>query len=76
MHRANPAPPLANSPSPPPQTRQSKAVMQKQYREKEVDCFNTLRDIIKQITKEELQTRYDILTKGDISFILQPGDKC
>lgn len=44
--------------------RQNKVILQRQYREKEGECFNTLRDLIKELTGEELQTRYEILRKG------------
>ena len=44
--------------------RQNKVVQQRQYREKEGECFNMLRDVIHKLTGEELQTRHDILRKG------------
>lgn len=47
-----------------PMPRQNKVVLQRQYREKEGECFNTLRDVIKELTGDELQTRQDILRKG------------
>lgn len=45
-------------------SRQSKAIQQKQYRDKEGECINTLRDVINELTGQELQTRHEILTKG------------
>jgi hypothetical protein len=54
------------SPSSPPSPspRQNKVALQKQYREKESNAVYTLRDVIKELTGEELQTRYEILRKG------------
>ncbi|KAH0826683.1 hypothetical protein J3R83DRAFT_5073 [Lanmaoa asiatica] len=46
--------------------------MQRQYREKEGECFNTLRDVIKKLTGEELQTRQEILRKGRSSHVNIP----
>lgn len=56
--------PLSSLPFP---SRQTKATMQKQYREKEGECFNMLRDAIKGLTGEEPQTRQEILRKGCVS---------
>ncbi|KAF8549583.1 hypothetical protein OG21DRAFT_1515036 [Imleria badia] len=44
--------------------RHNKVILQRQYREKECECFNTLRDVINELTGEELQTRQEILRKG------------
>ncbi|KAH7887091.1 hypothetical protein F5I97DRAFT_1104230 [Phlebopus sp. FC_14] len=44
--------------------RQNKTMLQRQYREKEGESFNLLRDTIKELTNEEPQTRYDVLTKA------------
>lgn len=38
--------------------------MQRQYREKEGECFNTLRDVIKEVSGDEIHTRQEILRKG------------
>jgi hypothetical protein len=50
----------SHSPSP----RPAKADLQRAYRTKEVESFNLLRDVIKDITGEEIQTRNEILRKG------------
>ncbi|KAG6377603.1 hypothetical protein JVT61DRAFT_15421 [Boletus reticuloceps] len=59
MYRA-----VASSSSPLPVPRQSKVVLQRQYREREGECFNALRDVINELTGEELQKRQEILRKG------------
>ncbi|KAH0835861.1 hypothetical protein J3R83DRAFT_9732 [Lanmaoa asiatica] len=58
--RYAPAPPDPLSPMP----RQSKVISQRQYRANEGECFNTLRQVINELTGEELQTRQEILRKG------------
>ncbi|KAF8556808.1 hypothetical protein OG21DRAFT_1520830 [Imleria badia] len=60
MHRANQPPPPG---SPPPPSRQNRVVLQREYREKEAECFNILRDIIKDLTGEELRRRQEVLKK-------------
>ncbi|KIJ05587.1 hypothetical protein PAXINDRAFT_103716 [Paxillus involutus ATCC 200175] len=50
----------SHSPSP----RPAKADLQRAYRTKEVESFNLLRDVIKDITGEEIQTRNEILRKA------------
>ncbi|KAG9313361.1 hypothetical protein JVU11DRAFT_5676 [Chiua virens] len=47
-----------------PSSRQNKVIIQRQYREKEGECFVILRDVIKKLTGDELQTRQEILKKG------------
>ncbi|KAF8137252.1 hypothetical protein EV363DRAFT_655340 [Boletus edulis] len=59
MYRA-----VASSSSSLPVPRQSKVVLQRQYREREGECFNALRDVIKELTGEELQKRQEILRKA------------
>ena len=44
--------------------KQSKIQSQRQYRVKEGDGFQELRDVIRLVTGEAPQTRRDILTKG------------
>ncbi|KAF8137571.1 hypothetical protein EV363DRAFT_1156887 [Boletus edulis] len=61
-------PPRPPPPPPPPEPRQSKVISQRGYREKEVDGFNMLRNVIKTITGEELRTRQEILRKGCSSY--------
>ncbi|KAI9569895.1 hypothetical protein HD554DRAFT_460956 [Boletus coccyginus] len=51
-------------PSSTPPQQNSKVAMQRQYREKEAECFNALRDVITKLTGEELQTRHEILRKA------------
>ncbi|KAF8838797.1 hypothetical protein BDN67DRAFT_1004091 [Paxillus ammoniavirescens] len=50
----------SHSPSP----RPAKADLQRAYRSKEVESFNLLRDVIKDLTGEEIQTRNEILRKA------------
>lgn len=57
-----------SSPSPP--SRQNKVVLQREYREKEGECFNMLRDVIGDLTGEELRTRQEILRKGCSSPVI------
>ncbi|KAG6377381.1 hypothetical protein JVT61DRAFT_15177 [Boletus reticuloceps] len=57
MSHAYQVPSPLNSPFPLPQ--KNKVITQRQYREKEAECFNALRDVIKQLTGEELVTRVD-----------------
>ncbi|KAG6377597.1 hypothetical protein JVT61DRAFT_15415 [Boletus reticuloceps] len=57
---AAPSSPLSSESVP----RQSKVVLQRQYREKEGECFHALRDVINELTGEEPQTRQEILRKG------------
>ncbi|KIK96528.1 hypothetical protein PAXRUDRAFT_825845 [Paxillus rubicundulus Ve08.2h10] len=47
-----------------PAPRPGKADLQRAYRSKEVESFNLLRDVIKDITGEEIQTRNEILRKA------------
>lgn len=60
-HRTH-SPPRGPSPS-----RQNKVILQREYRKKEEKCFSILRDVIKDLTREELRTRQEILRKGSIS---------
>lgn len=59
--------------------KQSKIASQRQYRVKEGDGFQELRDVIRSMTGEAPQTRREILTKGseyrpsNARYILIPG---
>ncbi|KAG8216915.1 hypothetical protein J3R82DRAFT_7191 [Butyriboletus roseoflavus] len=66
----------AYSPRGPPSlpSQQNKVILQREYREKEGECFSTLRDVIKDLTGEELRTRQEILRKGSISHGI-PGPR-
>ncbi|KIJ61537.1 hypothetical protein HYDPIDRAFT_42515 [Hydnomerulius pinastri MD-312] len=50
------------SQSPPPKV--NKTILQRQYREKEGESFNLLRDAIKELTGEDPGTRSEILSKA------------
>lgn len=63
-----PGPPSLPSPS-----RPSKVILQRGYREKEGECFQMLRDVIKGHTGEELRTRQEILRKGLLVHTLFRG---
>jgi len=65
MYRSGqPFPPTGSPSPPPPPPRQNKVILQRGYREKEGDCFKMLRDVIKDLTGEELRTRQEILRKA------------
>ena len=63
-HAGQPFPPDPPSLSSPNSSRPSKVILQRGYREKEGVCFHMLRDVIKDLTGEELRTRQEILRKG------------
>ncbi|KAI9569894.1 hypothetical protein HD554DRAFT_461201 [Boletus coccyginus] len=62
-----PGPPSLPSPS-----RPSKVILQRGYREKEGECFQMLRDVIKGHTGEELRTRQEILRKATDLLLTLP----
>ena len=64
----SPPSPLSPLSSPPP--RQNKAISQKEYREKEGEGFNILRNVIRNITGEDPGTRLEILKKGCFSNVI------
>ena len=67
MHHAyQPTPPGPLSPP----LRQNRVVLQREYRGKEAECFNILRDVIKDLTGEDLRRRQEILKKGCVSYVI------
>ena len=69
-YHAYQAPPLPNPPMPPSAGR-SKVVKQRRYRKREGEYFNTLRDVIKELTGDEPQKRQEILMKGCCLIVIQ-----
>ncbi|KIJ63481.1 hypothetical protein HYDPIDRAFT_112900 [Hydnomerulius pinastri MD-312] len=54
----------SSSLSPSPSPKQNKTILQRQYREKEGETFQLLREAIKDLTGEDLGTRTEILSKA------------
>ncbi|KAF8438015.1 hypothetical protein L210DRAFT_942759 [Boletus edulis BED1] len=75
MSHAYQVPSPLHSPSPLPLPPRNKVITQRHYREKEGECFNALRDVIKQLTGEELVTRYEILRKAIDLLLFLPEIK-